>query len=136
MKRLGTLLGSALLLAGLIFLGQTTPARGQGISFDLNNYKQMADADSSATIAPGTKITLANWQQYKQFMPVALQAAFSGKYTFHLTDDPMYTLVVAPTTHVGAPRQFLSDGESIHHQHCLGWFTVPLGIDDFIGKVG
>jgi hypothetical protein len=115
MKRLGTFFASALLLAGLICLGQT-PARAEGISFDPNNYKQLADADSSPTIPPGTKITLANWQQYKQYMPVALQAAFSGNYTFHVTDDPMYTMVVAPTTHVGAPRQFLADGEKYGSQ--------------------
>jgi len=115
MKRLGTFLGAALLLASFLPLRQAS-VRAEGISFDPNNYKQMADADSPATIPPGTKITLKNWQQYKQFMTVALQAAFSGKYTFHVTDDPMYTMVVQPTTQVGAPRQFLADGEKYGSQ--------------------
>ncbi len=116
MKRLGTFFGSALLLTGLICLGQT-PARGEGgISFDPNNYKQMVDADSAATIPPGTKITLANWQQYKQFLPMGLQAAFSGAYTFHVTSDPMYTMVVGPTTHVSPPRQWIADGEKYGSQ--------------------
>jgi Protein of unknown function (DUF1329) len=114
MKRLGTIFGSALALV-LICLGQT-PARSDDITFDINNYKQMADADSSATIPPGTKITLANWQQYKQFMTVGMQAAFSGKYSFHVTADPMYTVVVGTTTNVGAPSKFLADGEKYGSQ--------------------
>jgi Protein of unknown function (DUF1329) len=114
MKRLGTILGSALAVALICLVWM--PAYADDISFDLNNYKQMADADSAATIPPGTRITLANWQQYKQFMTVGMQAAFSGKYFFHITADPMYTVVVGATTNVGAPSQFLADGEKYGSQ--------------------
>jgi Protein of unknown function (DUF1329) len=116
MKRLGTFFGSAFVL-GLLICAAQTPARGEGgFTFDLNNYRQLTDASSAATIPPDTQIKLSNWQQYKQFMPVALQAAFSGAYTFHLTDDPMFTLVVKPTSQVGAPRQYLADGEKYGSQ--------------------
>src|SRR5215470_18022539 len=44
------------------------------ITYDVANYKALADADSADTIPPGTKITLQNWQQYKKFMPMWVQA--------------------------------------------------------------
>jgi len=50
MNRLGTVFGSALLLASLLCLGGISAAGEGSITFDLNNYKQMADASSSATI--------------------------------------------------------------------------------------
>src|SRR5271155_3217620 len=46
--------------------------------FDEANYKALADDPSPDTIPIGTKITLQNWQQYKKFMPVWLQALYSG----------------------------------------------------------
>ncbi len=115
MKRVGTFFSAAFLLVSISCLCQPQ-LWADSYSFDPNNYRQMADAGSPATIPPGTKITLKNWQQYKQFMPVALQAAFSGKYSFHVTDDPMYTIEVQPTTQVGAPRQYLADGEKYGSQ--------------------
>jgi len=39
------------------------------------------------TIPPGTKITMANWQQYKQFMPVGMVALFEGKYYWKMPAD-------------------------------------------------
>jgi hypothetical protein len=57
---------------GTLMIGAAANAQ---ISFDPQTYRQMADANSAATIAPGTKITVKNWQQYRQFMPLWLQAA-------------------------------------------------------------
>jgi hypothetical protein len=37
-----------------------TAAANAQISFNPQTYRQMADANSAATIAPGTKITLQN----------------------------------------------------------------------------
>ncbi len=110
MNRLGTILGSALMVAALIFTGRKS-VQADGFNFDPNNYKQMTDADSAATIPPGTRIKLANWQQYKQFMTVGLQAAFSGGYAFHVTSDPAYTMEVAATTALKPPKQYAEDGE-------------------------
>ena len=55
-----------------ILLSQSAPAQ-ELARFDPALYAALADVGSSATIAPGTKITLANWQQYKSFMPLGLQ---------------------------------------------------------------
>ena len=50
--------------------------------FDRKNYDELVDASSPDTIPPGTKITLQNWTQYKRFMMVWMQLAFSGKVAF------------------------------------------------------
>ncbi len=39
------------------------------------------------TIPPGTKITMENWQQYKQFMPDGMIALFSGQYFWKMPAD-------------------------------------------------
>ena len=57
----------------------------------------MADASSSASIPPGTTITLQNWQQYKQFMPAALLAGYGQQYGWKIGSDPRYAIVVGPT---------------------------------------
>ena len=35
----------------------------------------------------GTKITTANWQQYKQFMPLGMQKLFEGEYYWKMPAD-------------------------------------------------
>jgi Protein of unknown function (DUF1329) len=39
------------------------------------------------TIPPGTKITMQNWQQYKQFMPDGMVALFQGTYFWKMPPD-------------------------------------------------
>jgi hypothetical protein len=43
--------------------------------------------NSQADIPPGTKITMQNWQQYKQFMPDGMVALFEGKYFWKIPAD-------------------------------------------------
>jgi len=74
-------------------------------TFDPNAYKDLVDSTSSETIAPGTKITLQNWTQYKRFMGTWMQLAFSGKVHFHVADTPDYTVVVAPTGNYPIPKE-------------------------------
>src|SRR5260370_35934888 len=55
----------------------------------------LADADSKAasdgaasdTIPPGTKITMGNWQHYKEFMSGGLIALFQGTYFWKMQPD-------------------------------------------------
>ena len=35
----------------------------------------------------GAKITMANWQQYKQFMPLGMQKLFEGEYYWKMPSD-------------------------------------------------
>src|SRR5579875_1331932 len=97
------------------------PAAAQ-ITYDVANYQSLADADSAETIAPGTRITMQNWQQYKKFMPIWIQAAFSGAYKWHIGSDPEYTMEVWPTHHYPLDRQFVEDTEKYGGQAQL----VPL----------
>ena len=46
---------------------------------ETDNSTAKADVGSD-TIAPGTVITMANWQKYRDFMPDGVIALFEGKY--------------------------------------------------------
>ncbi len=97
--------------------------------FNQENYKNLVDSSSSQTIAPGTKITLQNWKQYKNFMPIWLQAAYSGDYHWHIGPGPEFTINVAPTSNFPLPRKFLEDTEKFHDQVVLqklpdGGYTI------------
>jgi hypothetical protein len=86
------------------------------ISFNPQTYRQMADANSAATIAPGTKITLQNWQQYRRFMPLWLQAAYSGQYHWHIGSEPDFTIEVMPTSHFPVPANVRENSEKYGSQ--------------------
>ncbi len=46
-----------------------------------------AGGEAANPIPPGTKITMQNWQQYKQFMPDGMVALFQGKYFWKMPAD-------------------------------------------------
>jgi Protein of unknown function (DUF1329) len=95
----------------VILMVWAAPVAQAQISWNEQNYRQFVDASSPKTIPPGTRITVANWEQYKDFLPVGLWAALSGAYQFHVTADPEYAIVVAPTTHFAMPTKWKEDGE-------------------------
>jgi len=84
--------------------------------FDTQHYKDLVDASSAQTIPPGTKITLQNWKQYKNFMPLWLQASYSGDYHWHIGPGPEFTITVGPTSNLPLPKKFLEDTEKYHNQ--------------------
>jgi hypothetical protein len=45
----------------------------------------------AAQIAPGTKITLQNWQQYQQYMPDGMVDLFAGKYFWKMLPTSKWT---------------------------------------------
>ena len=103
----------------LLWLGSgTKSARAQtpDTHWSADIYHQLADADSSATIPPGTKITTANWQQYRQFMPFWLQAAFSGNFHFKVGSEPEYAIDVEATHNYPLPHQWKEDAEKYSSQ--------------------
>jgi len=81
------------------------------VTFSEDAFHQLADADSPDTIPVGTKITLQNWQQYKKFMPVQMQAAFSGQYPLHIGSEPMYTMEVGPAHDFPPPGNLAKNTE-------------------------
>lgn len=87
---------SGIIGAMLLALATAGVANAQ-LSYSDATYTSMADASSSASIPPGTTITLQNWQQYKQFMPASLLAGYGQQYGWKIGSDPRYAIVVGPT---------------------------------------
>jgi hypothetical protein len=127
MKSRGLLRGILSTLALVLWLWGSAGAQ---ITYDVARYQALADADSADTIPPGTKITVANWQQYKKFMPMWIQAAYSGAYKWHIGSEPAYTMEVGPTHHFPLPKQFVEDTEKYGGQAQL----VPLPTGGFSWK--
>ncbi len=67
-----------------------------------------------ATIPPGTVITMQNWQQYKDFMPIGVQALFSGKYFWKFPPD--FKMVIGPTHDYPLPPEYLKNTEKYSKQ--------------------
>jgi hypothetical protein len=106
-----------MLIAGLAaFISLSTRVAQAQIVFSEDAYHQLADADSPDTIPVGTKITLQNWQQYKKFMPLGMQAAFSGQYPFHIGPEPVYTMEVGPTHDFPPPGNLAQNTEKYSGQ--------------------
>ena len=59
-----------------------------GFSYGIGNADEvqstmqdwLTTTKNQGAIPAGTKITMQNWQQYKQFMPEGMVALFEGKY--------------------------------------------------------
>ena len=103
-------------------------ARAQ-ITFDPANYAEIVPASSSDGIPEGTRITLQNWQKYKNFMPIGMQALFSQKYPWKIGAGPEFAMVVGPTIAVPLAKRFAQDTEKYAGQTRLrkvdtGGYTV------------
>ena len=117
-----------LAIALLLCLALVRTARA-GITYDPNAYAALASADSKGSLPDGTRITSANWQQYKQFIPVGMQALFGGGYNWKIDATPDAAIVVGPTIPTAQPKQFLRDTEKFANQAQLvklpqGSYTV------------
>ncbi len=82
--------------------------------YDASLYSTLAPVDSKDTIAPGTRITLQNWQKYQQFLPIGMRLMLEGKSVFKYPAD--FEMVVGPTTPVPLPKKFRDDTEKYSHQ--------------------
>jgi hypothetical protein len=76
------------------------PASGRAqTTDDISEMDQwVKDTQNQGTLPPGTKITMANWQQYKNFMPLGMQKFFEGTYGWKMPAD--VEIDVGPT-HMG-----------------------------------
>jgi hypothetical protein len=91
------------LCAALILLSLITPALAQD-----------KDSAQDSAIPPGTKITMQNWQQYKQFMPDGMVALFGGKYFWKMPDD--LEMDVGPTVNRQLPSGYVTATEKYGNQ--------------------
>jgi len=111
---LGVLLTGFLLVSAAL-----TPARAQvnQVPWDQANYDQLASADSSETIPPGTHINMQNWQQYKKFLPFGLWVLFEGKQHWKLPANA--ELEVAANKSFPLPKKYQQDTEKYSSQVSL-----------------
>jgi Protein of unknown function (DUF1329) len=70
--------------------------------------------EPQGTIAPGTKITMQNWQQYKRFMADGMVGLFEGKYSYKMPKD--VEIDVGPPIHIVAPSTFRQATEKYSRQ--------------------
>ena len=102
------------------------------IVYDPEAYRQLADAAAGQTPPVGTKITLRNWQNYRRFLPVGMQTAYSGKYRFRIGADAEYDIEVAPARSLTLPGKYLDDTRKYLGQERLvesragGYTLAPL----------
>jgi len=105
MKAIRTLIAFALIVA--------TTGTGRGVA---------ASSESSLTntsepvnsIAPGTIITMQNWQSYRQFMPDGMASLFESKYFWKMPPD--LQMVVGPTVIEPLPRNYEAATEKYSDQ--------------------
>src|SRR5215831_17230206 len=98
MKVIGTLVAFALIvtIAGIGLRAVASP--------DSNRTSASDSAAAVTGIAPGTIITMQNWQSYRQFMPDGMAAMFEGKYFWKMPPD--IQMEVAPTMLTPLPRNY------------------------------
>jgi hypothetical protein len=74
----------------------------------------LADTAHQGTIAPGTTITMQNWQQYKQYMPVGMIDFFQGTYYWKMPSDVQ--MQVGPTVIHPLSKYYLDASEKYGSQ--------------------
>jgi hypothetical protein len=104
-------------------------SRAAPVVLDPANYTSLVSADSPETIAPGTQITLANWQHYRRFLPFGIQILYSGQYLWRVGSSADFAITVGPTIDYTWPRQYLEDTEKYGNQTRLvklanGGYTI------------
>ncbi len=64
-----------------------------------------ATAHQEGAIAPGTRITMRNWQQYQQYMPLGMIELFKGNHYWKMPPD--VEIDVGPTVGYPLPRSYV-----------------------------
>ena len=95
----------------------------------------MKDTQSQGTPpAPGTKITMQNWRDYKNFMPFGMTKFFEGQYFWKMPSD--IEIDVGPTVMGNLPKTFVEATEKYGTQTQVA--VLPNGhyrIDNYQGGV-
>jgi hypothetical protein len=108
-----TVIKSALVWLTIMAVSGAAFAQGDLPRFDENVYRN-AGADSNATIAPGTRITAQNWQNYRKFMPLGMQLLLEGKAMVKVPND--FEIVIGPTESYPLPKKYREDTEKYSRQ--------------------
>jgi hypothetical protein len=80
--------GMLAIVGGLALLAVPSIGLAQSAT-DISELKQfVAETESQGQPPPaGTKITMANWQQYKAFLPFGMTKLFQGTYQWKMPND-------------------------------------------------
>jgi len=112
-----TLIGLALVL---VLLGHFSNARADGSG----SAGAAVSAPAAASgMAPGTVITMQNWQQFQQFMPDGMIGLFQGGYWWKMPPD--VAMEVGPTVIHPLPQGYVAATEKYASQVKL--VTLPDG---------
>jgi hypothetical protein len=88
----------------------STTSKDSGVSVASKD----ASAASADTIPPGTAITMANWQNFKQFMPDGMVALFEGTYSWKMPAD--VRMEIGPTVIHPLPKNYVEATEKYSSQ--------------------
>ena len=105
MKKLVNLMAALALLAMIPGLSraQTSTDRSELDTF-------MKATEAQGPVPPvGTKITMANWSQYKAFMPFGMTKLFEGGYQWKMPAD--VEIDIGPVTTGNLPKTFMEATE-------------------------
>lgn len=105
------LLAAGMFAAAVCMLFSQSASAQELPRLDPSSYAALADVDSSATIPPGTRITLENWQRYKSFLPLGLQELYSQKLFWKVGAGPDFAVEVGPTSSIPMPKKYADDTE-------------------------
>lgn len=106
-----------LIAAALIWICSSGIASAVYINWSEQSYGGLVPAGSASTIPPGTRITMQNWQHYKDFMPIGMQGLWAGKFFWRLPQNAVMT--VGATTPLPLPKQYREDTEKYSSQVTL-----------------
>jgi hypothetical protein len=80
----------------------------------LADYPGEMPMEKQAPLPVGTVITIQNWEQYKDYMPLWMQWIFSGEFGYRLA--PNQTVTVGPTIPKALPKKYAADTEKYSSQ--------------------
>ena len=111
----------AIFKIGVILVAAFALLSGLAAAQNLDTYDdkliaQFNSADSPDSIPAGTKITSANWQQYRKFLTVSVQAFMSGNYFWKMGSGPDNYIEIGPTIPTVLPTKYKTDTEKYSGQ--------------------
>ena len=115
MTRLGRYSLVGVLLTGILLSGWlSSRAMAAALSWDEASYDQLAPADTTETIPPGTTINMSNWQKYKKFMPVGMWSLWDGSQYYKLPPDAEIQTIA--NVSIPLPKKYQQDTEKYSSQ--------------------
>jgi hypothetical protein len=98
-------------LVGVTAAGQSQPVRDAP---DLERWLIETQHQDHTAVA-GTRITMGNWRQYRQYMPMGMQQQFAGRFFWKM--PPEVEIDLGPTTIDPLPRTYANQQNAVRVLH-------------------